>query len=49
MLIDFREGGMGGKERERRERNISVREKYQLVASHTHSGWGPNPQPRYMP
>ena len=32
-----------------RERNIDVREKHQLVASHTHPNWGPNLQARYVP
>ena len=44
-----------------REKNINVREKYQLVASCTHLGihartrdyahveWGLNPKPRYVP
>ena len=35
MFIDLRE----------RERNIGVRQKHQLVASHTYPSWGSNPQP----
>ena len=30
-------------------RNISVREKDQLVAFHMRPEWGLNPQPRYVP
>ena len=54
MLIDLRERGRGGGERES-DRNIDVREKHQLVASHkcpdqTRSlgmcpDWESNPQP----
>ena len=37
-----------GREKER-ERNIDVREKHQLGASHTCSNWGQNPQSRHVP
>ena len=37
-----------GKEKER-ERNIDVKEKHQLVSSHTGPYWGLNPQPRHEP
>ena len=40
----------GGAKWERKGgRNIDVREKHQLVASHMHPNRGSNPQPRYMP
>ena len=42
----FLERGEGKKER---ERNISVREKHPLVASHKHPNCGRNPQPRHVP
>ena len=45
MFIDFRKRGS---EREK-GRNIDVREKHQLVASHTLPDWGLNPQPRHVP
>ena len=45
MLIDFRERGSRGRER---ERNIDVREKHQLVASHTCPDQGLNSQPTYL-
>ena len=32
-----------------RERNISVRDKHRLVASHTHLAQGLNPRPSYVP
>lgn len=38
MLTDWRE----------REKIIDVGEKHQLVASHTHTHWGVNAQPRYV-
>ena len=37
-----------GKEKER-EKNIDVKEKQRLVASHMHPDQGPNPQPRHVP
>ena len=46
MLIDLREKGRKGRER---ERNIYVREKHQLATSRTHPDWGLNPQPRHVP
>ena len=39
----------GGRREEKRERNIDVRGKHQLVASCTYPDWGPNPQPRHVP
>ena len=42
----FLETEEGKKER---ERNMDVREKYQLVASHMCPYWGLNPQPRMCP
>ena len=48
MLIDFRERGVGERENElEKEKNIGVREKDQLVASHLCPDWLLNPQPRY--
>ena len=45
LFIAFRE-----REREEgRERNIDVREKHQLVASHIYNDQGLNLQPRYVP
>ena len=46
MIIDFREGEGGERER---KRNIDMREKHPLVASCTHPDWGPNLQPRDVP
>ena len=43
MFIDLRERKVG-----ERERNIDVREKYQLVVSHACPNWGLNPHPRYV-
>ena len=45
-LLIFLERGRKEKER---ERNISVREKHQSVASCKHLDKGSNLQPRYMP
>ena len=42
--LDGREG-----REEERERDIDVREKYQLVASCMYFSQGPNPQPSYVP
>ena len=44
IFIDFRERKGAGM-RERRERDIDVRKKHQLIACYTHSNWGLNPQP----
>ena len=38
--------GTGERRERERERNIDVREKHRLVASHTRPFQGPNPQPR---
>ena len=45
-LCIFREKG---RERERRERNIDVREKRQSVVSHAGPEWGLKLQPRHVP
>ena len=42
-----REGGQG--EERQRERDIDMREKHGLVASHTCPNQGVNLQPRYVP
>ena len=45
MFIDFKEKEGGGE----REKERDVKQKEQLVVSHTHSDWGSNLQPRCVP
>ena len=44
LFLERREG-----REKKRERNIDVREKHQLVVSHTCPNSGPNPQLRQVP
>ena len=47
MFIDFRERAR--KREKEKERNVGVREKHPLAASHMHPDQGSNPQPWYEP
>ena len=49
MFIDFQKRGREGGREVERERDISVREKYQLIASPMHPIQGLNPQSTYVP
>ena len=44
----FKKKNMSINFREREKENIDVKEKHQLVASHTRLNWELNPRPRYM-